>query len=232
MPAYAVGVDGYPRGWVAISLIEGRFHRAGLFASFSEVIAAFPDAVIAVDIPIGLPHREPRQADLDARRFVGARRNSVFLVPPREVLEAPTFEAAQTRSRDCWGRGISRQAYALRDKIFEVDRLVRPGDQIVEVHPEVSFRALAHAPLRYGKKTWGGLRERMRLLMAGAAPSCEQAALVLPDDLGEVNEAGPDDVVDAAVAAWSGFRRARGQAQSLPENPPQDDRGRLVAIWY
>jgi len=41
-----------------------------------------------------------------------------------------------------------------------------------------------------------------------------------------------DDVVDAAVVAWSATRIARGEAQSLPEPPEHDSDGRPVAIWY
>jgi predicted RNase H-like nuclease len=38
------------------------------------------------------------------------------------------------------------------------------------------------------------------------------------------------DVLDAAAAAWSADRIARGLARSLPD-PPEEIRGRKVAIW-
>jgi len=47
-----------------------------------------------------------------------------------------------------------------------------------------------------------------------------------------IDKAGADDVLDAAAAAWSAWRVARGQARSLPEPPETGPTGRPVAIWY
>jgi len=44
-------------------------------------------------------------------------------------------------------------------------------------------------------------------------------------------QAAPDDVLDAAVAAWTAARKANGEAATLPPEPPLRD-GRAVAIWY
>jgi predicted RNase H-like nuclease len=43
--------------------------------------------------------------------------------------------------------------------------------------------------------------------------------------------ASADDVLDAAIAAWSAARRVRGPAAALPAEPPMQD-GRPVAIWH
>jgi predicted RNase H-like nuclease len=59
----------------------------------------------------------------------------------------------------------------------------------------------------------------------------EQAGIVLPEDLGAASVVPPDDVLDAAVAAWSALRIARGEALTLPADPPIDRSGRKVAIW-
>jgi predicted RNase H-like nuclease len=40
-----------------------------------------------------------------------------------------------------------------------------------------------------------------------------------------------DDVLDAAAAAWSADRLARGEAEPLPDPPAMVD-GREVAIWF
>jgi predicted RNase H-like nuclease len=95
--------------------------------------------------------------------------------------------------------------------------------RVVEIHPEVSFRALAGEHLRWSKKSWNGLLLRRRLLA--------EADIVLPDVIAEVQGAVADDVVDAAVVAWSARRIAAGTASSLPD-PPEDSDGRAVAIWY
>ena len=58
------------------------------------------------------------------------------------------------------------------------------------------------------------------------------AGIRLPDDLGDAGAVAPDDVLDAAVAAWSALRIARSEAKTFPSEPEIDERGRAVAIWY
>lgn len=222
-----VGVDGAHGGWVAVALGGGRFAGAAFLPSFVEVLAWRADAAaVAVDIPIGLPTRGHREADLAAKRFLRRRPASVFLTPPREALEAATHREASTTGRRLTGKGVSQQAFALRGKILEVDALVRTGDRIIEVHPEVSFEELAGATISgsplASKKTWNGLMRRRELLARGG--------IRIPAHLPGVT-AQPDDVLDAAAAAWSALRYSRGEAESLPLDPPRDRRGRLVAIW-
>lgn len=209
---------------MAVSLTDGRFAEARFFSDFRGVLQAFPKAaVIAVDMPIGLPARERRQADKEARRLLESRRNSVFFAPPRTALEAPTFKKAVRVARRLDG-SVSLQIYALRHKILEVDPLV--SDRcIVEVHPEVSFWALNQdTALAYKKDSWNGLMMRLELL--------RKAGVELPPTLEGLDDAQADDVVDAAAAAWSALRVARGQARSLPDPPETDHKGRPVAIWY
>lgn len=215
-----LGVDGTRRGWVVVRLIEGGFAGARSFKQFGALLEAHPHAsVVAVDIPIGLPDTGRRSADLMAREVLKFRQRSVFFVPPRAVLAAPTYEQAKHIVP-----GLSTQTYALRKKIFEVERFASDR-RIVEVHPEVSFWALnGSKPLDFGKKSWNGLMLRLALL--------QKAGVELPPRLEDINDAGADDLLDAAAAAWSGMRVARGEARSLPD-PPETGKGdRPVAIWY
>jgi predicted RNase H-like nuclease len=201
-----VGVDGYARGWVAVELRDGRFAGAKTFRGFAGVVDAHADAAcIAVDIPIG---GGPREADELARKFVGPRWASVFPTPPAEVIELDDYGEAVRRHPS-----LSRQSFALFRKIREVAAVSHQGPGIVEVHPEVSFCALRRAHLDEPKTTWNGFMERRRLLA--------EAGIDLPDEL----DAGMPlvDVVDAAVAAWTARRCARGEAESL---------GEPLAIWY
>ena len=217
-----VGVDGARTGWIAVAVNEGTFERAGAFATFAELATSFAEAAcIAVDIPIGLPERGFRAADPAARAFLRGSASRVFPTPPRAVLEAPTHAEAVARARELAGAGISQQSFALRKKIFEVGALADP--RVIEVHPEVSFRALVGRALP-AKRSWNGLEQRRAALVA--------AGLVLPADLGAAGSGPPDDVVDAAAAAWSGLRYVRGDAASLPDPSPADANGRPVAIWY
>jgi len=223
--AKVIGLDAHKRGWIGITLEDGRFSRAAHFRDFTEVIAASVDAsVITVDIPVGLPESGYRAADRLARKFVGALHPSVFLIPPRAVMEQPSYAAALEVCRELTGGGTSKQAYGLRTKIFEVQRHAEEDSRVVEIHPEVSFRGMAGRPLRHGKRQWGGFVERRHLL--------DRAGIILPDDLGEeVNKVGMDDVLDAAAAAWSARRFARGEAHRLPDNA-STQRPCDGIIWY
>jgi acyl-CoA thioesterase len=215
-PGVAVtGIDGYPHGWVAVDLDAEGTATARASRRLGELVDPGA-AVVAVDIPIGIPEQGRREADLEAQRFVGARRSTVFFTPPRAVLEAETYEEARRVAVVATGKSISSQSYALRGRILEADPLARADARIVEVHPEVSFCELAARPLRSSKHTPEGLRERRALL--------EEAGLVLPERPRGVPEA---DLLDAAVAAWSAARYARGEAQPLPAGHPK----RIGAIW-
>lgn len=206
MPERVVGVDGYARGWVAVEILDGRFAGATTFRGFPGVRDAYLDAAcIGVDIPIG---GGPRAADTLAREFVGPRWASVFPTPPADVIELDDYAEAVRRHPS-----LSRQSFALFRKIREVAAVPHDRPLVVEVHPEVSFCALKGAYLEEPKTTWNGFMERRRLLAS--------AGIVVPEEL---DRAIPlVDVLDAAVAAWSARRCARGEAESLGEPP---------AIWY
>ena len=221
---HAAGVDACKGGWIAVVVGTEGFHRAVVASRFEALVVALDDvSVIAVDIPIGLPNDRPRAADAAARAFVGPRRSSVFTVPPRTALQAPDYPAARTAAQRDFGRGLSTQSYALAPKILEVDQVAARDSRIVEVHPEVSFRAIAQTPLDQAKKTWNGQLAR-RLLLEGEG-------IRIPADLDAAGAVAPDDVLDAAAAAWSGRRKAHGSAISLPD-PPEVLSGIAAAIWY
>lgn len=147
--------------------------------------------------------------------FVGPRRGSVFPTPPRAALLAASYADARRVLPS-----LSAQSFALGRKILEVAGCLQ--ERVFEVHPEVSFAALAGRHLRHAKRTWNGQTAR-RLLLASAG-------IVLPDELA-AGRAAADDVLDTAVAAWTAARKASGQAATLPPEPPLQD-GRAVAIWY
>ena len=118
-----------------------------------------------------------------------------------------------------------RQAFGLRVKVLEVDGFRRAGGRaVLEVHPELSFAAMAGAPLASSKKTWAGAAARYRLLT--------EHGIALPTDLGpDPGRAGVDDVLDAAAAAWTARRVQSGDAFSLPDPPEPLPDGVSCAIW-
>jgi predicted RNase H-like nuclease len=203
-PSLVVGVDGYHRGWIAVVLDGGAFEEARVFNLFADLCETYaPAQCIAVDIPIG---PGPRDADEEARKFVGPRWASVFPVPPGDILALDDYQEAVRRHPS-----LSRQSFSLFRRIREVAACV--DGRVVEVHPEVSFRALKGAYLDEPKTSWDGFMERRALL--------EAAGIAVPDALGRGIPLV--DVLDAAVAAWSARRVADGTAQSVGPGP---------RIWY
>jgi predicted RNase H-like nuclease len=210
------GVDACRGGWVAIVLDDDRLADSLFTATFAQLLDSLEQALaVCVDIPIGILDEGSRAADHAARAFVGPRRGSVFPTPPRAALVAATYAEARKVLPS-----LSAQSYALGKKILEVEGCLE--ERVFEVHPEVSFAALAGGHLRHSKQSWNGQMQRRQLLNA--------AGIVLPDEL-TAGQAAADDVLDAAVAAWSAARKANGAAATLPAEPPLQD-GRPVAIWY
>jgi predicted RNase H-like nuclease len=222
----AVGVDACRAGWVAVVLESDAPARGLVATTLAEVAGAVPRADgFGVDIPIGLPSRGRRRADVEARALIGPRRNSVFFTPVRAALLAPTHAEASRISRELTGQGISRQAYALGPKLLECERWrSEVGVPVWEVHPEVSFTRLLGRPPRSSKKTWDGMVQRREAL---------SAAGIRLDRLGPAGErAAVDDVLDAAVVAWSVRRLIAGEGRSLPDPPEVDPESRQpMAIW-
>jgi predicted RNase H-like nuclease len=209
------GVDGYRKGWVAVSLDPSGDVQVSTHSTFAEVLS-LRARVIAVDIPIDPPGLGARPTDAAARAFVGRRSSSVFPTPPRAALEARTFAEAHEIARTVTGTGLSQQAFALARKILEVHELAKVDERVIEMHPEVSFCELAGGALDDSKHTPEGL-ERRRALLAGAG-------IVLPGAVRGVPDA---DLLDAAAGAWTAARYSRGVARPLPE----EHAGRLGAIW-
>jgi predicted RNase H-like nuclease len=217
------GLDGYPRGWIAVVLRDGRFEHALVGPTLGDVVGRLDAAaVIGVDIPIGLPAEGRRPCDLLARAVVGPRRASVFFTAPRPVWEAPDYATARQVAAGLGGASVSAQTYALRAKVLEADALARNDDRLVEVHPEVTFATMAGGYLVHSKSTWAGIATRRRLL--------RDEGIELPDELGPAGAAGVDDVLDAAGVAWSAGRIARGEACSLPPDAQPGPDGLVAAI--
>lgn len=227
-----IGADACPTGWVGIELRCGTFAAAHIAECLTTLLFAVDDMqdidAVGIDMPLGLVETGWRQADLAAQAFVGARRSSVFRVPPRAVWKddswyEDSWEQANQRCRQLTSYGLSRQTWGLRSKLREAQQLLATGQYpLHEVHPEVSFAAMNGQPLVHRKVSWTGHIIR-RALLAGHG-------IHLPDQLGDAGNAGPDDVLDAAAAAWSAQRIATGHAGRLPtEAPPGQER---ISIQY
>jgi predicted RNase H-like nuclease len=184
-------------------------------------------AIVAIDIPIGL-FDGPRECDSAARKLLGQPRGcSVFSPPCRSSLSAENYRAANATNIRVTGKGLTCQAWGIASKIQQVDDVIGAHCQnwVFEVHPEVCFWALAgKRPMSNRKKTADGIEERLKLLR----PVFHNIDAYLQQRLTLI---GKDDLLDAAVAAWTGLRLHRGEA--LPVcTPTPDERGWETTIWY
>ena len=232
MAASVTGIDGCAGGWVAVTLSEDGDGDgvAGAPPAVSVTVARTLDGlgldgagVIGIDMPLGLLAAGWRTADLLARRALGRRGSCVFAIPPRPVWEQPAYANASQSCRELTGRGMSVQAWGLRGKLLEADAFRRAAaPPLYEVHPELSFAALAGGtPLADSKHTRAGLAIRRALLA--------QAGIALP---ARVPGAAEDDLLDAAAVAWSAGRIAAGAAVTLSDPAQRADDGREIAIRY
>lgn len=228
-----LGADAAGRhGWVGVAADESGVVDVQVAPTVAELVAAVEQArgqvlaVVGVDIPVGLVAAPRRQADVAARAYVGpGRASSVFAAPHPDVVHARSQAEANELLRR-WGLPmVSAQGFQLFARVREV-RALAVDPRFVEVFPEASFRALAGGPLAHSKKTWNGQLDRRRLL-AGARPPMLPA-----DDLGPAGRVPVDDVLDAAAAAWSAARVARGEAEVLGDPTELDAAlGRPVAVF-
>ncbi len=246
-----VGVDGCPGGWIAVSSRDDVPPTAAVFQSFSTLIDAFGDeAIVAVDMPIGLPERTLRGGrgpEALVRPLLGQRQSSVFSIPSRTAVYAETapftsaaeWYAAHRRASEIARRtsdppkAISIQAFGLFAKIRELDLILRqrPGlrSKVFESHPEVAFMRLnGGQPMQLPKKVGNavnpaGMAERRALL---ASHGYDPAFLDRRPPAG----ARADDFLDAACMMLVAGRIARGEAVSSPDPPGIDAFGIPVAI--
>lgn len=220
------GVDGRRGGWaVAVAVVHpgtGRARRVGWHTvpgqdadgvrAVLDHAASAGAAVVGVDSPVGLPADGWRPCDLEAKRLLGAASARVFLAPPREVLAAPTYAEARATARALLGgRSVSAQTYGIRRVVLALDEVLRatPAAPVAEVHPELSFMALAGRPWRDAlpsKKTAPGRAARVAALRRWLTPSAAGALGNAPDG---------DDHLDALACAWSAWRLHRGEALVL-----------------
>ncbi len=241
------GVDGCPSGWAVVLRHLSGAHppRLEVFERLNDLVNG-PDApaVVAIDMPIGLPERAGlggRGPERAVRPLLGARQSSVFSVPSRAAVHAAPDLAAPDAYRTTCAvalatsdppRQISKQCFHILGKIREVDAVMTSGpkSRIHEVHPEVAFWQLAGGQvMRLPKKVKNrrnpeGLAERIDVLVG---LGYDRAFLEGPCPRG----VGRDDLIDAAVAALIAERLHRGEARPFPNPPERDGLGLPIAIW-
>jgi predicted RNase H-like nuclease len=216
-----LGVDGWRGRWVG-ALLDGR--RVTLLdLPDAAAVLAVPDVeVVAIDMPIGLSGDAVRACDVLARKRLGRARSSVFPAPLRRVLGATDYLDACRISLEASGKALSKQAWNLVPAIRSLDDALGdpPIERVVEVHPELAFRALDER-VRDPKVTARGFAQRLAAL-----------SRVMDVDLLEAPPLVPAvDVLDACGAAWSAHRIQAGTAECLGDGAV-DTRGRPMRICF
>ncbi|WP_439572361.1 DUF429 domain-containing protein [Phreatobacter sp.] len=231
------GIDGCRAGWIAVTIAAaGPIHPSvTVTRHFADLVAGM--AVVAVDMPIGLPERTGRGGrgpESLVRPLLGGRQSSVFSIPARAAVEAPDYLAAcrAALATSDPPRKVSKQAFCLFAKVREVDGLLRADPDLAarvhEMHPEVAFWQLnGQTAVPVPKKVKSrihppGMAFRRGLLVAAGFPEAFLADVP--------RGAGADDLLDAAAGALVARRIRAGQALSFPDPPGRDAHGLPVAI--
>lgn len=211
------GVDGAKGAWV-VALFDGATLTWNACSSVAEVVDRTRDCVrVGVDMPLSLPVSGYRISELEAKKFLGPARSSIFHTPVVDVLDAKTYEQACAISRGITGKAISKQTWHILPAVRAWQDVDFDSDTYVEVHPECSFRAMSPTTVYASKKTGRGVGQRL-------------AALELWTDGPDLADlpTGPaiDDVLDAAAAAWSARRFHIGEHRVFGTDDASD---RIVA---
>ncbi len=237
------GVDGCKGGWfVVIASVKPpncpeancNFELKSSFVAkaFAEVLSKTTDCkLVCVDIPIGLSDGDkPRECDIAARQILGRRASSIFPPPIRPCLSAKDYKTTCKICYEYSGKKLTRQSFAIMDKIRQVDDLMTPELQqrVREIHPEILFWALNNKkPMQHNKRKFAGRNERMKLLT--------RIFLNVEEIVAEAckpKKVAPDDILDALVAAWTASQIILQKAQTLPENPQLDSKDLRMEIVY
>src|SRR5262249_43107799 len=157
-----------------------------------------------------------------------------FTPPVRGALSRASYRGAlaANRASSAVRLGISIECFGLFRRLREVDDALTAdpalAERVTEIHPELSFRALAGASigLTEPKRSPRGLSRRVALLR----PAFPALRRMLKHQLPGVSA---DVILGAHAVAWRAARVARDSGVCLPPRPaPRDARGLPMAIWY
>jgi predicted RNase H-like nuclease len=201
------GIDGCPAGWVFVLFDEGDI-QFDITSSIQNMDYISKNNLTLIDIPIGLPEKSRRVCDLDARQILKPfRHNSVFLTPVREAVYADSYKNACEKNYSAIGKKISKQMWAICEKIKEVDDFKQQNPLLLlrESHPELCFWSLNNeSACHFNKKKKEGRRERLTILDI-AIPDISEHILSYADATLRKHVA-IDDIIDAAVLAITAMK--------------------------
>lgn len=225
-----LGVDACSGGWFATIMADDGIDTE-YYHTFDALWATHAGADrVLVDIPIGLPDEGTRACDTEARTFLGCRGCTVFDTLCRPILVVADYDEANAIYRELTGKGLSQQTWHLREKIEQVDAVVRQDERaetvLRESHPELCFYALNDRnPVAYSKGSERGREKRMALLeseLIGTEGVYEDSM-----DRFLRKHVGRDDILDACALAVTA---RNGSLTHIPEE--SDEAAPWMRIYY
>jgi hypothetical protein len=128
-----IGVDACRKGWFAVSMGPYNAWEIEIFDSIGDLWDECQcNALILIDIPIGLPDNGIRECDVEARKLLKKRAASVFPVPCRQAIKSvlPVFSRCPAGRRSMQIR--IRKPAGLIKKSWESSYLFKPGTFLVK----------------------------------------------------------------------------------------------------
>ncbi|MCA6124113.1 DUF429 domain-containing protein [Bradyrhizobium sp. WSM 1704] len=221
-----VGLDGFFKGWVAVS-IDGDRRTISFHTDIADALA-HPFDRAGIDIPIGMTDDGERCCDRLARQRLRPHTSRVFTGARRWLWQE--FSDPDKANAAAGRRGqtkVSRQLWHLGNKIMEVDAFLRAnaGRDLREVHPELVFLRLNGGKPLAPKKSEEGDALRCSLLKCAGFRTLDRWLTEARIGTG----AKRDDVLDACAVAIA----AREPFGCVPVGtPPMDAHGLPMQIWF
>ena len=223
-----IGIDGTSTGWIA-SIGSAR-NKVLSTIRYSEklhrLLSNYPNSVVVIDMPIELNKKNYlRECDVLAKKYLGSNfQSSVFIPPLKRVLQCSSYQEANKLSKEITGRGLSKQAWYLKNKINEVRGVSKIYNRVYEGHPECSFKMLKKETLIAKKKSVLGIFERLDLLKkAGLDP------LSISIEIEKNSKIKIDDVLDSMALFITALRIVEGNYLCLEKTKFEnnDDNGQI-----
>jgi len=221
-----IGIDGCSKGWVC-AIISKNILSVKLYSSIDSIISGVSTCnVILIDMPIGLPSNQYHERpDNIARRVISKRASSIFPVPCRQAVYAPSANQAYLENERILGKKFTPLTLGIIPKIREIDEFLQNNqkykNKIFESHPEVCFSRLNGETVMSKKNSLFGIVERIRILN-NYIPDIDVNLIAKYEQECNCNA---DDVLDAIVLAYTATLSVEGKTESIHADNYIDDAG-------
>ncbi len=226
-----LGADGCRGGWIVCVLDHGVMHTER-HDSVEAVVQAYPEFdAFLIDMAVGLRSDAVQmRPEESARKELPELSSSIFPIPCRQAVYADTESEQKQINIRILGKSLSKQTIRIIPKIRELDEFLvqHPAykNRILESHPEVDFARLNGSVLSARKKESAGFSERTAILekyLPGVSFSGMR-------DQAKKYRCKPDDLLDAVCLAVTAALVARGDCETIPSEPEQDDTGLYMKL--